>query len=254
VLYKLHELKFCCRLLFLLVLVTAQGLVHAQPVQFAENKGQWNSNVLFAADAGITGFFLQKQGYRVLLSDSGDMRQVQALFGGHPHVAHGTPVNKKSFGEAATATEEKNTAPGVILHSHAYEVTFTGASANPEILPDKPIPSYNNYFVGADSSKWASRCRIFQAVLYKNIYPGIDVRYYTAGNQLKYDIIVNPGADISRVAMQFTGADALGVNNGNLVVKTSVGNVTELSPVAYQVINGARTAVEAKFSVSGNTD
>jgi len=28
--------------------------------------------------------------------------------------------------------------------------------------------------------------------MYKNIYPGIDVRYYAYEGTLKYDIIVNP--------------------------------------------------------------
>ena len=36
---------------------------------------------------------------------------------------------------------------------------------------------------------------IFQGVTYKNIYPGIDLRYYTDNGNLKYDLIIHPGAD-----------------------------------------------------------
>ena len=64
-----------------------------------------------------------------------------------------------------------------------------------EIIPDKPLDTYNNYFIGNDSTKWARNCRIYQGVTYKNIYPGIDLRYYTDNGKLKYDLIIHPGAD-----------------------------------------------------------
>jgi len=221
-------------------------------MQFTENKGQWNGRVLFTGDEGATSFFLQKNGYKVLLNDTNDIKMIQEHFGGHPIFdAGGKNINNSSVLNALP--KDKSVPPNLILHSHAYEVTFLGSSENPQVLPDKMIPSYNNYFIGNDSTKWASHCKIFQAVLYKNMYPGIDVRYYTNNGQLKYDIIINPGADISQLALKFTGADGLSLKNGNLVIKTSVGNVTELSPLAYQVTNNARENVEVKFSISGNT-
>ena len=99
-------------------------------------------------------------------------------------------------------------------------------------MPDKILPGYNNYFIGNDPAKWASDCRVFQGVTYKNIYPNIDVRYYTNNGQLKYDIIVHPGGDLSRVRMNYAGADGLSLHKGKLSIKTSVGTVTEMAPVA----------------------
>ena len=43
----------------------------------------------------------------------------------------------------------------MMLRSHAYNVDFIGASPDMEIIPDKAIPTYNNYFIGNDPSKWA---------------------------------------------------------------------------------------------------
>ena len=39
------------------------------------------------------------------------------------------------------------------------------------------------------------------AVTVKNVYPNVDVRYYTDNGTMKYDIIVKPGADISKIAI-----------------------------------------------------
>jgi len=64
-------------------------------------------------------------------------------------------------------------------------VLFDGAAKNAKIIPEKAQNTYNNYFIGNDSSKWAQHCRIFYAVTYKNIYPNIDARYYTDNGKSK---------------------------------------------------------------------
>ena len=64
------------------------------------------------------------------------------------------------------------------------------------------------------------------------MYPGIDVRYYTDKGNLKYDLIVHPGADPAKIALRFDGTQGISVKNGNLVVKTSLGDVTEMKPIA----------------------
>ena len=138
------------------------------------------------------------------------------------------------------------------LRSHAYAVDFVNAATNLEIVPDKPLEYYNNYFIGNDPSKWAGNCKIYQGITIKNIYPGIDVRYYTDKGQMKYDIIVKPGADLSKLAMRYSGADKVEVKNKQLVIKTSVGDVKELEPYTYQYENNQRKQVTAKYVVTGN--
>ena len=58
-----------------------------------------------------------------------------------------------------------------------------------------------------------------QGVTYKNIYPGIDLRYYTDNGKLKYDLIVHPGANPDNIAMQYEGLDGLTVTNNRLIIK-----------------------------------
>src|SRR5206468_1104770 len=111
--------------------------------------------------------------------------------------------------------------------------------------------SYNNYIIGNDKSKWKSNCQIFQAINYQNIYNGVDARYYTNEGQLKYDIMVKPNADLSQIAMRYDGVDGLEVKNEQLIIKTSVGDVRELAPYAYQIINGVKKEVLCRFKVTG---
>ena len=85
--------------------------------------------------------------------------------------------------------KDKNniTTPELILHSHAFEVKFLNGNPNPERVAENEENTYNNYFIGKDPEKWGSHCNIYNAVTYKNIYPNIDVRYYTGTTGLKYD-------------------------------------------------------------------
>src|SRR5205809_408110 len=84
-------------------------------------------------------------------------------------------------------------------------------------------------------------------VFLENIYPGIDQQFYSAGNDVKYDFIVNPGASADNILLEYEGADKLSVYKGELHMQLSVGTIIEQNPVAYQLINSVETAVRCKF-------
>ncbi len=223
----------------------------AQYIQFVENRGQWDARVNYAGQINGGGFFIEKNGYRVSLNSSSDWQKIADYYGGHSDST--TLAVLKSNGKswqtqnATKAVASNNANNNLILHSHAYEVTFVNASTSPETAPDKALNTYNNYFIGNDKSKWTTGCKIYGAVVYKNMYPNIDVRYYTANSQLKYDIIVHPGGDISQIAMRFDGTNGLRIKRGDLLVSTSFGDVTELSPESYQTSATAKTNVNCKL-------
>jgi len=202
-------------------------------MQFVENKGQWDDQVKYRGDFSSGSFFLQDKGFRVLIHDPNDLAAVTSLLHGHTEIS---------------TTSQKD----VVLHSQAYDVDFLGASANIRHVPDKMEATYNNYFLGSDPSKWKGDCKIFEAVTYQNVYPNIDVRYYSNSGNVKYDIIVHPGGNIDAIAMRYTGVDKLDVKNKELNIGTSVGTVKELYPYSYQVIEGKRETVDCKYVVKNN--
>jgi len=222
----------------------------ASNIEFVENKGQWDPRVHFRGDLPNGELFLEKTGFTVLLYNGDDLAAMTAL---HHGVKGGTGAYRG--GPAATA----NVPAGVtgkpdMLRAHAYRVSFADASADVDIVPDKPLPGYNNYLIGPDTGKWGRNCKVFQGVTYRNIYPNIDVRYYTNNGQLKYDIIVHPGGDLNRVRMQYTGADKLNTHKGQLLIGTSVGTVTQLAPVSYLSNEQGRSDIRCRYSIhNGNT-
>ena len=89
----------------------------------------------------------------------------------------------------------------------------------------------------------------YGAVLYREAYPGIDLKFYGNGRQLEYDLIVRPGADLSRVKFRYGGIAGLKVDSeGNLAVKLrDGGRLVQKKPVVYQEIDGRRVAREGRF-------
>ena len=206
--------------------------VNAQ-MEFIQNKGQWDSRVEYRGDFSTGSFFLENQGFTVLLHNVNDLKNVSGQM-------HGLKGDKATTGQP------------IVLNSHAYKVKFLGGTAGIRNVADKIQPHYNNYFLGKDQTKWAADCKIAQAVTYQNVYPNIDVRYYSDAGKLKYDIVVHPGGNINAIAMQYTGADKIQVKNKELVINTSVGDVKELYPYSYQVQEGKQQTVNCKYVVKDN--
>ncbi len=202
-------------------------------MEFVENKGQWNNNVEFKGDFNTGAFFIENKGFTVLLNDPKDVQKLS-------EIAHGHNATKENFSQP------------INFHSFAYKVKFLGAAAHVQSVPDKPQPSYNNYFIGNDRSAWAGNCRIFQAITYKNVYPNIDIRYYSSADKLKYDFIVHPGGNVSAIAMQYDGPSEVFVKDKQLNIVTSVGTVTELYPYSYQSGTTKKEEVECKYVVRNN--
>ena len=238
-LIKLPQLKELKYIITFIVCFISLELSAQAYLEFVENKGQWDNNTTFKGTISNGAFALQKSGYRFMLHNNEDLKQISNIIHGHNH--NETEDNHKV-----------NPNESIVLRSHVYEVQFLNANINPQIIPEKPIATYNNYFLDNNPSKWASNCKIYTAITYKNIYPNIDVRYYTDNNQLKYDFIIHPGGDASKIALYFDGAENLKVKKGELVIKTSVSDVKEASPYTYQITKNGRKEIDCNYEVKGN--
>ncbi len=225
-------------------------------LEFIENKGQWDPAIKYKGDINTGSFALQSTGYRVLLHNREDLAKLAQRSHSYVPVSENTRSTSVNGQKSPLPVEEagippKND-PDLVMRSHAYEMRFLNGNPHPTIIPEKPQTTYSNYIIGNDPAKWASNCKTYFAVSYQNVYPGIDVRYYTSNGVLKYDFIVSPGADVGKINMYFEGVDGLKVKDGALRIQTSVDEVTEMAPYTYQIVNNQRKEIPCHYSVKGN--
>ena len=260
--------------IFLALFVVYLPCLYAQTelgsLEFIENKGQWDTAVRYRAEMPNTTFFLQKHGFSVLLQSPADMEALrEAMHGVPPGGNTSSTANNTGTKKGKTSTladvlpvsgnrgypsdpgngkNNGSTTGGLIMHAHFYQVEFMNSSEQAVIQGDKALATYNNYFIGNDTSRWQSNCKIYQAVTYKNIYPNIDLRYYTENDQLKYDLVVHPGGNPDNIVMKYKGADKLIVKGGQITIHTSVGDVKETIPHTYQFSKDGTRDLEATYS------
>jgi len=123
-----------------------------------------------------------------------------------------------------------------------------GAKKNPEITVEGLQKGRVNYLIGHDSKKWRTNLPTYHAVVYKEVYPGIDMKFYGSNRQLEYDIVVNPGADPSRIRLSYEGIKGLRITeNGDLEIGLEGGQITQKKPFVYQEIHGKRQVVAGNF-------
>lgn len=135
---------------------------------------------------------------------------------------------------------------------HAVKIHAVGGNPKPTFKDDDPANYSNNYFIGNDQSKWASDVKLFSSVTYQNLYPDIDLKFYSSNTDIKYDVIVRAGANASAIELEYEGADNLSIKDGALLMQLSVGTIVEQKPYAYQMIEGKETEVACKFILKKN--
>ncbi|MGB7923740.1 MAG: SBBP repeat-containing protein, partial [Pyrinomonadaceae bacterium] len=133
---------------------------------------------------------------------------------------------------------------------------MSGANSDPQITGQDELPGKSNYFIGADPQKWVAGVPTYKKVLYRDIYPGVDLLYYGNQRQLEYDFVVAPGVAPGVVRLKFEGADKVEVSKeGDLVLGVGEGReVRQLKPVIYQVMDGARQEVAGSYVLTGKDE
>ena len=134
--------------------------------------------------------------------------------------------------------------------STVVRMRLAGANAQPTLTGLDPLAGTSNYLIGNDPGRWRRDVPHYARVKYASVYPGIDLVYYGQQRQLEYDFVVGPNADPSSVALAFDGVDALSIDpEGNLILQTAHGALTQQKPVVYQDLGGRRHLVDGRYEL-----
>ncbi|MEM9023891.1 MAG: hypothetical protein AAGB22_09115, partial [Bacteroidota bacterium] len=194
-----------------------------------ENQGQWHENVQYRSAFPGGYFYLENGGFTYKLYD------LSAVTGHHP---------RPFEGDLAAAQ----------IRYHAVKARFLRTGKAIGNTPQRePLEEYFNYYLGEDPKRWASHVRAYHSVRQDGLYPGIYLFLNADHHQLKYDLVVTPTGDPDDIAIAFEGADRLYLRQGNLVIETSLGEIVEQAPYAYQTnANGQLEKVACHFALRKN--
>jgi Beta-propeller repeat len=133
------------------------------------------------------------------------------------------------------------------------EMRFAGANPTAHVAGSDRLPGHSNYFIGNDPSRWLHNVPQFGRVVYREIYPGIDLAFYGKQGRLEYDFDVAPGADPSQIQLDLSGADRLQIaENGDLVLTKNERELRFQAPHVYQNSSTGPQNVSGAFVLAGH--
>lgn len=107
-----------------------------------------------------------------------------------------------------------------------------------------------SYFYGPPTS-WIRGASTFGTIRYPQLWPGIDLTYRGEAGQLKYEFVLAPGADPSRVGFRYRGVSEMVVTETQeLRISTPVATLTDEKPYAYQLQGDRQIAVDMAYRVT----
>lgn len=214
------------------------------PLAFTANYGQLDSRVKFSTRSSGTTMFFTQEGTTFLLSTETEASR--------NHRAGSTPAKGTIPAESGISTDNE---PGRSYEYYAIELQFLAANSDPVITGEDRLPWNNNYFIGSNPDNWHTDVPNYSKIRVNNIYKGIDLVYYGGKNTIKYDFVVQPGANPDDIILtydfgDFRKNDLLKINSDNeLEVKTPLGKLIDRKPYSYQTIDGNKIEVDVRYEI-----
>ncbi len=138
----------------------------------------------------------------------------------------------------------------VLDGNSVLRMSLPGARPASAVSGLEPAPGFTNYLLGTKEN-WITGVPHFSRVLLRDVYPSIDLAFYSNGSSLEYDFIVHPGADPSRIRIEFSGATPTISPDGDLILQTPAGELRNHKPRVYQSSNGRQIEIPSSYSLSG---
>ncbi|PTN33781.1 SBBP repeat-containing protein [Desulfonatronum sp. SC1] len=210
--------------------IRGDGAYGKMPILFIPNQGQMDEQVAFSIQGRDKSIFFTSQGVTFALSvpvQDGASRKESFLRDIEPDAATvGGPVKR-------------------------WVVKLDFVDARQDVLPETLEASETviSYFRGKPE-EWHTGIQASSKIIYRDLWPGIDLIYYGTVNRLKYDFIVHPGADPGRIKLAYRGVDSLEVTDeGRLMVTTPAGAFYDDIPVAWQDLEEGRQDVAVAYAM-----
>lgn len=132
-----------------------------------------------------------------------------------------------------------------------WVVKLDFVDANPKAAPVSLERSGTivSYFLG-EPADWRPGIAASSRIIYRDLWPGIDLVYSGTMDRMKHEFIVHPGADPSQIRLAYRGAESVELTPaGRLVVATPVDVFEDDVPSAWQDVDGVRTGVTASYAL-----
>lgn len=194
------------------------------PLFFEKNLGQWNKEILFKTSFKQGNIYLRQDRISVLVKDSNN-----SVF--HPH-----NIENKEYKEnySVFSLKPKNSKQAEIISLH-------------------PLNYHTNYFIGDNKNNHFTNIPCYETIIYKEIYNHIDWKIETSNDYIKHTFIVHPQGNVEDIQVEYVGVEKLSIKDGELIIITKYGEITEPIPYIVQRKENEIITVKGNYIIESNT-
>jgi hypothetical protein len=233
--------------------VVMEKLAHS-PAVFIENQGQWEDETIrFALSSMGANVGLTDEGVRFRLFQRESEQTEAARRGLTPEERSdevSVPGMSESMNVAWASRPCLTTGKMPVPRGLEFALRFEGARS---VVPEGEGKSEQVFhYHRGEPARWRENVPSWEAVVYRNLYEGIDLRVTGKRTGIKFEFIVAPGADWRQIRICYNGIQGLALrDNGWLEIRPGKGwaPITDDAPHIYQEIDGKRHAVEGRFAL-----
>ena len=221
------------------------------PLYFVENQGQMDERVAYYIQGSDKMIYFTPEGVTFALAEGTQMANRKSQIGRSANQQISKSANRYSPFRYLQQVGGSGVEAGAIQR---WTVKLEFIGANPGVRPvgEEQQEAVISYFKG-QPDEWRTGLPTYSRLVYRDLWPGIDLVYYGTVDRLKYEFIVHPGADPGQIRLAYRGATGVAVNAaGQLEVGTPIGGFADDSPVAYQEIDGQRVAVDMAYQLAND--
>jgi hypothetical protein len=124
------------------------------------------------------------------------------------------------------------------LSLYRVDMEIVGANLSARIESREPEESWTSYYL-PHLPEGTGAIRSYRNVIYHDIYPKIDLVLKGERAAVKYEFVVRPGGDPSRIRLRWSGAtDMIENPDGAMRIITPAGEIVDGRPVSFQTDGG----------------
>jgi len=204
------------------------------PLYFIPNQGQMDTQVAYYIQGKDKTIYFTSEGLTYVLRDNSEGEEIAGKTASVKERSLIDPAGR----ELRSRRDQRR---------YAVKLDFVGANADVWPSGEEKTGAVISYFKGKPE-EWKAGLPTYSRIVYKNLWPGIDVAYYGTVDKMKYEFVVHPGSNPSLIRLAYRGASAVEVNGeGRLEVRTPAGDFEDDRPVGYQEIDGKRMDVALSY-------
>ena len=205
------------------------------PIFFTKNQGQYSSEVLYHTYVKDTTVYFCKNNIVIVFINEIKDKQITTQEDSQTYLNHKKSTNPQK------------------LYMNSIVAEFVDANQEAVVIGQNQLSHKNNYFIGNDPDYWYTDVPNFQSIIYQDIFPGVDLTYYSVAGLLKYDFVVKPDADPSQIKVQYHGIENINhKSSGGLEITTKHGFIYEKQPVIYQEISNKKQIIKGRYLLNDN--